>query len=133
PPFLRDAGYPFRDLGIHCLTLMQAFLGPVQDVEAEWRSVGGQPSIAFDEWRAVVRCRDGDGQFQLSWNVQPLQHQVVVQGTHGVMHLDLFSLTSTRRRRIPGPRAVERALNTATGAATSLGQTILGTARYATG
>ena len=59
PPFFRRAGHPFRDLGIHCLTVIEAFLGPITDVRASWQSLGGEPSIAFDEWRATVTCRDG--------------------------------------------------------------------------
>src|SRR4051794_39498142 len=69
PPQYRTAGYPFRDLGVHALYLFQAFLGPIEHVQAEWQSLGGDPNLAYDEWRAQVRCRDGMGQFQLSWNV----------------------------------------------------------------
>ena len=35
PPWYRDAGYPFRDLGVHCLYLIQELLGPIEDVDAE--------------------------------------------------------------------------------------------------
>ena len=52
PPWYRDAGYPFRDIGVHCLYLIQELLGSIEDVEAEWRSLGGDPNLAFDEWRA---------------------------------------------------------------------------------
>src|SRR5258708_3696692 len=48
PPHYRSAGYPFRDIGIHCLYIFQAFLGPVEHVEANWQSVGGDPNLAFD-------------------------------------------------------------------------------------
>ena len=34
PPWYRDAGYPFRDIGVHCLYLIQELLGPIEDVEA---------------------------------------------------------------------------------------------------
>src|SRR5690606_13242936 len=53
PPFQR-AGYPFRDLGVHALYLFEAFLGPIEDVYGTWRSLGGDPNLAFDEWRAQV-------------------------------------------------------------------------------
>ena len=33
-------------------------------------SLGGDPNLAFDEWRALVRCQRGLGQFQLTWNVE---------------------------------------------------------------
>ena len=61
PPQYRTAGYPFRDLGVHALYLFQAFLGPIEHVEADWTSLGGDPNLAYDEWRAQVRCRDGLG------------------------------------------------------------------------
>lgn len=133
PPFFRNAGHPFRDLGIHCLTVIEAFLGPISDVRASWRSLGGEPAIVFDEWRAAVTCRDGLAQFQLSWNVSPLQHVVVVQGTSGVLTLDLFSLTTTLRRSTPAPRPVERAMNSLVGSLTELAQTTAGTLAFATG
>ncbi len=38
PPHYRDAGYPCRDLGVHCLYLIQELLGPIEDVDAEWRA-----------------------------------------------------------------------------------------------
>ena len=133
PPFFRRAGHPFRDLGIHCLTVIEAFLGPITDVRASWQSLGGEPSIAYDEWRATVTCRDGLAQFQLSWNVRPLQHVVVVQGTSGVLTLDLFSLTTTLRRSTPAPRPVERALNSVVGSLTELAQTTAGSLAFATG
>jgi hypothetical protein len=133
PPFFRRAGHPFRDLGIHCLTVIEAFLGPITDVRASWQSLGGEPSIAFDEWRATVTCRDGLAQFQLSWNVRPLQHVVVVQGTSGVLTLDLFSLTTTLRRSTPAPRPVERAVNSVVGSLTELAQTTAGSLAFATG
>ena len=68
--------------------LLQAFLGPIESVHADWRSLGGDPNLAFDEWRAQVRCRDGLGQFQLSWNVKPMQSQIIIQGTKGVLRVD---------------------------------------------
>jgi len=110
PPQYRSAGYPFRDLGVHELYLLQAFLGPISKVVADWRSVGGDPNLAFDEWRAQVGCRDGLGQFQLSWNVRPLQHQVIIQGTHGVLRADLFLMSQTRRSPFP-VKAAERVFN----------------------
>ncbi len=51
-------------------TLIQELLGPIEDVEASWRSLGGDPNLAFDEWRAIVRCQRGLGQFQLTWNTR---------------------------------------------------------------
>jgi predicted dehydrogenase/nucleoside-diphosphate-sugar epimerase len=111
PPQYRSASYPFRDLGIHALYLFEAFLGPIENVSAHWASLGGDPNLAFDEWRTLVRCRDGLGQFQLSWNVKPLQSQIIIQGTKGVLRVDLFLMSQGLRSALPLPKAVERVAN----------------------
>lgn len=111
PPHYRDAGYPFRDIGVHCLYLIQELLGPIEDVDAQWRSLGGDPNLAYDEWRAVVRCKRGLGQFQLSWNVKPMQSQIIIHGTKAVLRVDLFAMFHGKRGSTPLPKAAERLLN----------------------
>ena len=111
PPWYRDAGYPFRDLGVHCLYLVQELLGGIEDVDASWRSLGGDPNLAFDEWRAIVRCKRGLGQFQLSWNVKPMQSQLIIHGTRGVLRVDLFAMFHGKRAATPLPKAAERLVN----------------------
>jgi 2-alkyl-3-oxoalkanoate reductase len=111
PPWYREAGYPFRDLGVHCLYLIEELLGPIEDIDATWRSLGGNPELAFDEWRAMVRCTRGLGQFQLTWNAKPLQSQMIIHGTKGLLRVDLFAMFNSRRRNIPLPRPVERLVN----------------------
>ncbi len=111
PPWYRDAGYPFRDLGVHCLYLIQELLGPIEDVDAEWRSLGGDPNLAFDEWRALVRCKRGLGQFQLTWNTKPMQSQMIIHGTKGVLRVDLFAMFHGKRASTPLPKAAERLVN----------------------
>ena len=111
PPWYRDAGYPFRDLGVHCLYLIQELLGPIEDVEADWRSLGGDPNLAFDEWRAMVRCKRGLGQFQLTWNTKPMQSQLIIHGTKGVLRVDLFAMFHGKRASTPLPKAAERLVN----------------------
>ena len=108
PPWYRDAGYPFRDIGVHCLYLIQELLGPIEDVEAQWRSLGGDPNLAFDEWRALVRCKRGLGQFQLTYNVKPMQSQLIIHGTKGVLRVDLFAMFHGKRAATPLPKAAER-------------------------
>jgi predicted dehydrogenase/nucleoside-diphosphate-sugar epimerase len=108
PPWYRDAGYPFRDLGVHCLYLMQALLGPIEAVDADWSSLGGDPNLAFDEWRALVRCRRGLGQFQLTYNTRPLQSQLIIHGTKRVLRVDLFARFHGKRSSTPLPTAAER-------------------------
>ena len=114
PPHYRDAGYPFRDLGVHCLYLIQALLGPIEEVQAEWASLGGDPNLAFDEWRAQLRCQRGLGQFQLSWNTKPMQSQIIIHGTRGVLRVDLFAMFHGKRGTTPLPKAAERLVNALT-------------------
>ena len=111
PPWYRDAGYPFRDIGVHCLYLVQELLGPIEDVDADWRSLGGDPNLAFDEWRAMVRCKRGLGQFQLTWNTRPMQSQMIIHGTKGVLRVDLFAMFHGKRASTPLPKAAERLVN----------------------
>jgi len=111
PPQYRDGGYPFRDLGVHALYLMQAFMGQIHDVQAQFATKGGDPNLLYDEWRALVRCNAGTGQMHLSWNVHPLQHVLIVQGTRGVLRADLFSMTVTVKKTTPLPKSFERAFN----------------------
>jgi predicted dehydrogenase/nucleoside-diphosphate-sugar epimerase len=111
PPWYRDAGYPFRDIGVHCLYLIQELLGPIDDVDASWRSLGGDPNLAFDEWRAMVRCQRGLGQFQITYNTRPMQSQLIIHGTKGVLRVDLFAMFHGKRASTPLPRAAERLVN----------------------
>ncbi|MBM3862292.1 MAG: NAD-dependent epimerase/dehydratase family protein, partial [Verrucomicrobia bacterium] len=130
PPQYRDGGYPFRDLGVHALYLLQEFLGDIHNVEAEFHSaerLSRDPNILYDEWRALVRCAKGTGQIQLSWNVRPLQHVLQVQGTRGVLRADLFGLNVTLKRNTPLPKAIERLTN-ALGESRQIGQQVLANA-----
>ena len=133
PPQYREGGYPFRDLGIHALYIFQAILGEIEDVEARWESLGGDTNLAFDEWRALVRCRNGLGQFQLSWNVKPLQNQIIVQGTKGVLRSDLFLMMNGLRTSMPVPKPAERIINAATDLGPSLVQVPLNAIRFIRG
>jgi len=111
PPWYRDAGYPFRDIGVHCLYLMQALMGPIEAVDADWSSLGGDPNLAFDEWRALVRCKRGLGQFQLTYNTRPMQSQLIIHGTRGVLRVDLFAMYHGKKSNTPLPKAAERLVN----------------------
>jgi predicted dehydrogenase/nucleoside-diphosphate-sugar epimerase len=114
PPWYRDAGYPFRDIGVHCLYLIQELLGRIEEVEAKWLSLGGDPNLAFDEWRAVVKCKRGLGQFQLTYNTKPMQSQMIIHGTKGVLRVDLFAMFHGKRASTPLPKAAERLINAMT-------------------
>jgi len=133
PPQYRNASYPFRDLGVHALYLIEAFLGPIEDITANWASLGGDPNLAFDEWRALVRCREGLGQFQLSWNVRPLQNQIIIQGTKGVLRVDLFLMSQGVRSSLPLPKSIERVANALSDSASMLFDVPKNALRFLTG
>ena len=136
PPQYREGGYQFRDLGVHALYLLREFLGSIQDVQADFRTSGlkdSDPNIHFDEWRVLVRCAKGTGSIQLSWNVKPLQHQLIIQGTRGTLRADLFAMYLTRRRHTPLPKAVERVANALAESASSAVQLIWNGTLFAVG
>lgn len=114
PPHYREPGYPFRDLGVHGLYLIQEFLGEVRGVTPSFRALGGDPLLAYDEWRCLVDCVHGTGQIHLSWNAQPVQNLLIIQGTSGVMRVDLLSRFVSLRRDRPLPKAVLRVVNNVT-------------------
>jgi predicted dehydrogenase/nucleoside-diphosphate-sugar epimerase len=114
PPQYRTAGYPFRDLGIHGLYVIEAFLGPIEGIDATFREGGGDGNLFFNDWRAVVRCAKGLGHIQLSFGVRPLQHQIIIQGTKGVLRLDLFLMFQAKRGALPLPKPAERIVNALT-------------------
>jgi predicted dehydrogenase/nucleoside-diphosphate-sugar epimerase/glycosyltransferase involved in cell wall biosynthesis len=133
PPQYRSAAYPFRDLGVHALYLFQAFLGPIEHVSAAWASKGGDPNLTFDEWRALVRCQRGLGQFQLSWNVKPMQSQLIVQGTKGVLRVDLFLMFQALRASTPLPKPIERVVNAVTDSVQPLVDVPTGVVKFVSG
>lgn len=121
PLHYREGGYPFRDMGVHALYLVEAFLGDIEDVTVRFdRAVRpspaasgseGDPNLLYSEWRALVRCLRGTGQFHLSWNVKPFQNLLLVQGTHGVIRADLFGMSLTIKKTRRWPEFVQRAMN----------------------
>jgi predicted dehydrogenase/nucleoside-diphosphate-sugar epimerase len=131
PPQYRSGGYPFRDLGIHQLYLLEALLGPLEDVRADWSSLGGEPNLFFDEWRAEVRCRDGCGYVHISFNVRPIQNVIIVQGTKGVLRIEPMSMFSTVRSAMPLPKTIERVVNTYAESLQCMAQVSTGVAAFA--
>lgn len=59
----------------------------------------------------MVRCARGLAQFQLSWNVKPMQSQIIIHGTKGVLRVDLFAMFHGKRASTPLPKATERLIN----------------------
>ena len=113
PPQYGEGGYPFRDLGIHTLYLMEAFLGSIRDVQCHFSTRGGDPNLLYDEWVGIVQCAQGNGSFSLSWNGRPLRSVISIQGTRGTLTADLFCMTVTVRKALPLPKPIQRVVNSA--------------------
>ena len=111
PPQYREGGYPFRDMGVHGLYIIQRVLGRIEDVSAIFCSKGGDPNLLYDEWSAQVRCKDGIGRMRLSWNVQPLCNQLVIEGTKGTVRADMFAMYVTKRKQYRLPSSAGRLVN----------------------
>ena len=133
PPPFRNGSYPFQDLGVHALYLLEAFLGELRDVDVKFRSSGRDPNLYFDEWRAAVNADRGSGNLYLSWNVRPMQNELVVHGTRGVMHIDCFLQTCTVRPTYPLPKAVQRMLAAGLNSLSMLFQVTANGFRFVTG
>lgn len=117
PEPFRQGGYPFLDMGVHALYLMEAFLGPIHDLDLRYRSTGRDPNVFFDEWRGAVACARGSGAFLLSWSARPIRNELVVHGTRGDMHIDCFLQRCTVRRPLPGPKPIAAGITAMTHAA----------------
>jgi predicted dehydrogenase/nucleoside-diphosphate-sugar epimerase len=133
PEYYRQGGYPFRDLGVHGLYLIEAFLGKIRNLDTVYRSTGRHPNLLFDEWRSVAHCEKGTGQMQLSWNARPMQNTLLVQGTGGAIEIDLFFERYTLRRDLPGPKAAGIIVNAFMGALGAMWDVARNTVRFATG
>lgn len=120
PPHSRYGGYPFLDMGIHALYVMEAFLGRIRGLEASYRSTGHNRDVFFDEWRGTVTGEKGDGALYLSWSARPIRNELFVHGTRGDMHIDCFLQTCTVRKSLPGPKPIVASINAMTQAAGTL-------------
>jgi predicted dehydrogenase/nucleoside-diphosphate-sugar epimerase len=110
-PIYTQGSYPFRDLGVHAVYLIERILGPVQKLDVGYRGTGRDPMLTFDEWRLSAECVKGTANAVLSWNMQPLQNEFWVHGTRAVLHVNLFLQQCHVYRNYPGPKQVGFALN----------------------
>ena len=133
PPQFRSGSYPFQDLGVHALYLLEAFLGPIRRADIRFYASGkGDPNLVFDEWRGQLECEQGTGGLYISWNVRPIQNELIVHGTRGVMHVDCYLQTLTLRKTYPAPKPVQRILGAAFGSLRMLWKVTGNTIRFAT-
>jgi nucleoside-diphosphate-sugar epimerase/predicted dehydrogenase len=133
PDAFRLGGYPFLDIGVHALSLMEAFLGRTRRVDARYRSTGTDPHVWFDEWRGTAVCEKGDGAFYLSWSARPIRNEIVVHGTRGELHVDCFLQSCQVTPSWPGPKAIGAGINALSRAAHTMCQVSKTTWRLATG
>ena len=76
PGLVAQGSYAFRDLGVHGLYTLEAFLGPIAQAEVQYQSRGDNPQIAFDEWQAQALTATGVGRLLLSWNARPMENRL---------------------------------------------------------
>ncbi len=112
----RKGSYPFQDIGVHGLYLLEAFLGPIEDLKVEYRNVLGGTYFLFDDWHAVAHCEKGVGRLHLSWAARPMQNRLIIQGTRATIEVDRFLQTMTVSRLLPGPKFIGMVLNAMLGA-----------------
>lgn len=112
PAQVAQGSYPFRDLGVHGLYTLEAFLGSLSALEVRFQASGRDPNLAFDEWQARVDGEHGFGRMLLSWNARPMESRLVVRGTRGVIEADRFLQICRIHRTLPGPKFIGIVLNT---------------------
>jgi len=133
PAHFRKGSYPLQDLGVHGLSIFEAFLGKVETTDFWCSSTGTDVNLLFDEWRGVAHCECGTGQMYLSWNVRPIRSEAIVHGTRGVLHLNFFLQTISLVRTLPGPKFLGSVAGTLTNSLKSLWQVPMNVLRFATG
>jgi 2-alkyl-3-oxoalkanoate reductase len=133
PQPFQEGGYPYRDIGVHALYLMEAFLGPIRKVETSHRGTGRDPHLMFDVWSSLVQCENGVGHFQLSWTSRPIAHTLAIHTTRGTILLDMYLETCVVCKKLPAPKPVEALVNSVVTAFLSVMQVCWNSIRIATG
>lgn len=114
PEMYRDGGYPFRDMGVHGLYIIESILGTVGDAQSTVSATGSDPTLHCDEWTVLLNCQRGQAVIHLSWNSRPQQHSVTVYGTKGVLRADLYAMSVSVKRARRIPEHVTRVVNSIT-------------------
>src|SRR5579863_4842787 len=133
PPPYRNGAYPFQDMGVHGLYLLESFLGPIRSADIRHLSTGRDVNLLYDEWTAAVECEKGPGHMYLSWNERPMQNLLIVHGTSGVMYIDCFLQSCTIRKKYPAPRPVQMILGAVSTSMDTLTAVASNAFRFATG
>jgi predicted dehydrogenase/nucleoside-diphosphate-sugar epimerase len=111
PEMFREGGFPFRDIGVHSLYLLEEFLGPVEHLDVRLGSLETDGNPRIQQWRVLADCQRGLGQIYLTWTVNPLQNMLIIHGTRGVIRADIFGMSVTARRSGKLPGHAERIAN----------------------
>jgi 2-alkyl-3-oxoalkanoate reductase len=133
PPCYRNGSYPFQDLGIHALYLLEAFLGDIQSITVHNRASGRRPMLHFDEWRIIADCERGYGQVYMTWNNTPVQNELVVHGTRGNLYIDCYTQLLNVRKMLPAPMPITRMVGAGMAALGNLWRVPVNTLRFVTG
>ncbi len=133
PAQVAQGSYPFRDLGVHGLYTLEAFLGPLNGLNVGFQASGRDPNLRFDEWQASAKGERGIGRMLLSWNARPMESRLVVRGTHGIIEADRFLQICRIHRVLPGPKFIGIVLNTFLSALADVFRVPWNVLRFATG
>lgn len=133
PGMVTQGSYPFRDLGVHGLYTIEAFIGAISQVDVHYQSHGSDPNLGFDEWQAQAQSASGVGRLLLSWNARPMENRLVVRGTRGIIEVDRFTQVCRIHRVLPGPKFIGILLNAFFSAAKDVVRIPMNVLRFATG
>ncbi|MCR6701105.1 MAG: NAD-dependent epimerase/dehydratase family protein [Dokdonella sp.] len=133
PGQVAQGSYPFRDLGVHGLYTLEAFLGPLRDIDVRYQSSGRDPNLRFDEWQLAAAGDGAVGRLLLSWNARPMESRLVVRGTRGTIEADRFLQVCRIHRVLPGPKFIGIVINTWLSAIADVVRVPWNVVRFATG
>ncbi|ANB17171.1 NAD-dependent epimerase/dehydratase family protein [Dokdonella koreensis] len=133
PGQVAQGSYPFRDLGVHGLYTLEAFIGPLRDLDVRFQSSGRDPNLRFDEWQVRAAGEGAIGRLLLSWNARPMESRLVVRGTRGTIEVDRFLQTCRIHRVLPGPKFIGIVINTWLSAVADVVRVPWNVVRFATG
>ena len=106
PSLVTQGSYPLRDLGVHALYTIEAFLGGVRTLDVRFQSCAPSPNLGFSEWQGQAQAAQGIGRMLLSWTARPMENRLVVRGTAGIIEVDRFLQTCSIKPVLPGPKFV---------------------------
>jgi len=133
PPCYKNGSYPFQDLGVHALYLLEAFLGNIRSINVHHRASARRPMLYFDEWRILADCEKGYGQVYMTWNNTPVQNELIVHGTRGNLYIDCYTQLLNVRKMLPAPMPITRMLGAGMSAWSNLWRVPVNTFRFVTG